>query len=841
MDGRIAMRLTKPKHGSLVLAASMAALIAMATGLGDEARAATATETGFAVPGTVHRGNGQALHAPSGAGMPATVADFLASKGRGAATVGSLRVKREMAVGDSGTTVIDLTQEVDGLAVYGVQARAIFDSDGNLITLSENVVAAGPVAPAAVGPRAALDAALGEVHPGLAVALLESGGSGNSTSFGGDDFFFKDPNVTRIAIPVSSGALQEGFLVETWSEEDNQLNYTLVAGNGRVLYVQSRTNNACPISNCYNVFAIHPEVADQAELTGLPGWLTGSQTTVNISGRNVHAYLDTTNNNDPDPVPVGTSVIGGLFPTFADLDSDPSGLNNQAVAVQNLFYLNNIIHDELSLRGFDQAAANFEGDDPVLAEAQDGSGMNNANFSTPIADGDSPRMQMYLWDYWDFPLVPRRDGDLDADIVWHEYGHGLTWRVVGNMGGNMGGAVGEGASDALSIVMTNNDRTGEYATGVVGGIRSNAYDTYLSDTGRTYESIADNWSSIHYNGEIYAAIIWDMWKRYRSDLAPGGVTATLEERRSQMMTDMVDGMLLTTLEGLPSTTFPAMRNGILRSIAGFADSADPADPNNAGSVANENLSRWCHAWQAFAKYGVGVSQSTSVRMRGPRITWSWTEAFDVPAECEGPPPPNEAPTAAFSSNCSGLTCNFTDESTDPNGDATIATWTWDFGDGYMSPQNNPSHTYAFPSTYTVTLTVDDVTLASDPPAMQGVVVTDPGPTTSMHVGDLDDLSTSDSRRWAARVMITVYDSDEGVVADATVNGSWSGSAKGGGSCTTDIRGQCTVSKGVKNGAGDATFAVTSVTHATLTYDDADNHDEPDTDFSDGSTITVVQP
>jgi extracellular elastinolytic metalloproteinase len=32
----------------------------------------------------------------------------------------------------------------------------------------------------------------------------------------------------------------------------------------------------------------------------------------------------------------------------------------------------------------------------VVAEAQDGSGVNNANFSTP-ADGGSGRMQMYLW------------------------------------------------------------------------------------------------------------------------------------------------------------------------------------------------------------------------------------------------------------------------------------------------------------------------------------------------------------------------------------------------------------------------------------------------------------
>jgi hypothetical protein len=39
-----------------------------------------------------------------------------------------------------------------------------------------------------------------------------------------------------------------------------------------------------------------------------------------------------------------------------------------------------------------------------------------------------------------------RDGDLDADIIWHEYGHGLTWRMIGEMSGPFAGAIGEGMS-----------------------------------------------------------------------------------------------------------------------------------------------------------------------------------------------------------------------------------------------------------------------------------------------------------------------------------------------------------------------------------------------------------
>ena len=45
-----------------------------------------------------------------------------------------------------------------------------------------------------------------------------------------------------------------------------------------------------------------------------------------------------------------------------------------------------------------------------------------------------------------------RDGDLDSDIVYHEYGHGLTWRMIGKMSGPMAGAIGEGMSDVLAVL-----------------------------------------------------------------------------------------------------------------------------------------------------------------------------------------------------------------------------------------------------------------------------------------------------------------------------------------------------------------------------------------------------
>lgn len=66
---------------------------------------------------------------------------------------------------------------------------------------------------------------------------------------------------------------------------------------------------------------------------------------------------------------------------------------------------------------------------------------------------------------------------------------------------------------------------------------------------------------------------------------------------------------------------------------------------------------------------------------------------------------NAAPVANFTSACSGLTCSFTDTSTDADG--TIASRSWAFGDGGTSTATNPSRTYAASGTYNVTLTVTD--------------------------------------------------------------------------------------------------------------------------------------
>ena len=97
----------------------------------------------------------------------------------------------------------------------------------------------------------------------------------------------------------------------------------------------------------------------------------------------------------------GTTALNFDFP----LDFDLSPLDNQDAVITNLFYMSNMMHDIWFHHGFDESSGNFQttnysnqgnDNDFVFADAQDGSGFNNANFGTP-PDGFNPRMQMFLW------------------------------------------------------------------------------------------------------------------------------------------------------------------------------------------------------------------------------------------------------------------------------------------------------------------------------------------------------------------------------------------------------------------------------------------------------------
>ena len=69
---------------------------------------------------------------------------------------------------------------------------------------------------------------------------------------------------------------------------------------------------------------------------------------------------------------------------------------------------------------------------------------------------------------------------------------------------------------------------------------------------------------------------------------------------------------------------------------------------------------------------------------------------------------------------------FIDKSTDPEG-LPIVSWHWDFGDGYTSDLQNPTHIFMSEGDYNVTLTVWDDENATDTYSMV-ISVTKPPPT-----------------------------------------------------------------------------------------------------------------
>ena len=252
-------------------------------------------------------------------------------------------------------------------------------------------------------------------------------------------------------------------------------------------------------------------------------------------GNNVWAQEDRNGDNgtgvSANSTTIGDPITFDYTPNFTVAPTQTTPVKNQQFNITNLFYWNNIIHDLSYLYGFDEAAGNFQasnqgrggiGNDYVYADAQDGFGTNNANFSTP-PDGSNGRMQMFLWSG-----NPQKDGDVDNGVISHEFAHGISNRLTGgpSQAGCLGNEenMGEGWSDYYGLMFTQDWRTanlntgynsprgigtyvsGQSANGV--GIRSKKYCTNFTVNNKVYASSID--AQTHNRGEIWCATLWDM-------------------------------------------------------------------------------------------------------------------------------------------------------------------------------------------------------------------------------------------------------------------------------------------------------------------------------------------
>jgi subtilisin-like proprotein convertase family protein len=548
------------------------------------------------------------------------------------------------SVSPDGVTHLSFDQLDGGIGAYDSALTANVTADGRLINAGGAPVheLQAPSTDPPLGPAAARTAARRDL--GLAPDG-ETGTVGTdparTTQFSGLDraslVTLADPDGDRLAWKL------------TVAGDDPYIYEVLVdAASGAILTRHSLTDFASNAS----VVESHPGDGS-LHTADLAAWLTLPVT--KLTGPNVHAYADriapdgiggdsevgpnpsTTNftypTTDQVPDPDTGQHCPTAFPTNCTWDG--TTVSSMSVAVNlkqvttQVFYYVNKFHDWLAQApiGFTPASFNFQtggpgGSDPINAETDDYGSINNANMVTP-PDGQPGRMQMYLFKS-PFPAV---NGGDDASIVYHEYTHGLTNRLVGNDGQANGlldrqsQAMGEGWSDWYAMdfltaqgAIPDTDTPGEQVVGAyvtdntATGIRENAIDcpvgatsgscpgtaltgpggfTY-ADLGRVDASTGQPSFEVHADGEIWAETLWDLRRAVGATVARGLVTSALRLSPKQ-----------------PS--FLEMRDAILQ-----------ADTIGGGT-------HHAQIWSVFAARGMGYSASTT----SANATHA-TAAFDTP-------------------------------------------------------------------------------------------------------------------------------------------------------------------------------------------------------------------
>ncbi|MFN7561587.1 MAG: M36 family metallopeptidase, partial [Prosthecobacter sp.] len=589
--------------------------------------------------------------------------------GHGADALKAARVTREDVTAHNGMTTLVWQQQHKGIPVYNTIFKANVTQDGEIITVSDHFLsdpeaAAGAqdVIPGLPAPEAVskVAAGLGDVVPPTAVQA-QGAASGVEQKQRFNAAKLSDTTAHLTWLPLSAGEMRLAWDVTTFSLERNEMYQTLVdAESGELLYRRSLTadisdatyrrytkESPTPFSPGHETpSSLQPAQVNRVLLTtpamnttaSPNGWINDGQ--METTGNNVAAHTDLDANNVAD-LPRPNGGAGRVFDFPMDLTLEPSTYKDASVT--QLFYWTNFMHDRMYEMGFTESAGNFQvdnfgrgglGNDPIQADAMDGSGTNNANFSTP-ADGSSGRMQMYLWT----SPTPDRDGSFEAEVVLHEIGHGVSNRLVG---GGVGisalssRGMGEGWSDFYGLALTaeaSDNPHGNWARAGYSrylssgwlsenyyyGARRYSYSTDMLKNPHTLKDIDPtqvDWhtsvprnptyaatqdaTQVHYQGTVWCAMLWDM----RANLIMKHGFAVGNDRCIRLVTD---GMKLSPV----NPNFIQARDGIIQATL-------VAFPGDLGEV-----------WTAFAKRGAGQGATAPASSTTTGIVESYTAPDDL--------------------------------------------------------------------------------------------------------------------------------------------------------------------------------------------------------------------
>ena len=567
----------------------------------------------------------------------ATVRDYLSRRaeafGVSPSDMSGLELSDRETAG--GIQSLKFTQTVDGVPVVDAAVQAHLDESGRLIAIT-----GGPVPDPGLDtdPAVSRDEAQAAAARGLAPAedtdrpVLVAYTSGNDLRL-----------AWRVLVGASSTA-QYDTLVDARSGE-------VVRRNNLVKFASAPLFDNYPGAPAGGTATSH-------DLSG-PGYYAGG---AGLIGPNVHAFADPDDEvpgsdlSNPVVNPPGgeTTPSSGDFPYGFDpwtpslgtqygencqdpefvCSWDPKASSDWSFdsdqAATQLFWYVNVFHDHLEAPpiGFDPASGNFEGSDPIVAQAQDGANTgggfpntghsNNANMLV-LPDGRNAFMQMYLWDPVndadpDRAFRPVHGGD-DPSLVFHEYTHGLTNRLVtdplgyGALNGAQAGAIDEGTADWYALdylvdqgLFPDDNDTPDVTMApyeVVGptGLRSQAIDCPVGAVsaqcpnagggagagGYTYGDFAKvlGGAEEHADGEIWAQTLWQLRQRLITVHGQG-------DGLNRVRRLVTDGLRLVP----PNPSFLDMRNAILLADvqAGLGDRA--------------------LIWDVFRQRGMGYAAST---------------------------------------------------------------------------------------------------------------------------------------------------------------------------------------------------------------------------------------